>query len=139
MKPRPTDLRGADHARLGALVWFAVLAGPAAWAIQFLLGAQFVLAQCSGKATNSGFGLPMHAISVTLAGVGALVGVVATLVAFAVYRATGDDEHTQDPEQITTGRLRFLATVALTVNPLTTAICLMLAIGTPLLGPCQQS
>ena len=139
MKPRLTDLSGAGPARLGALVWFAVLAGPAAWATQFLLGAQFVLAQCSAKATNSGFGFPVHAISATLAGVGVLVGVVAELVALAVYRATRDDEHTQDPAQITTGRLRFLAAVAITVNPLTTAICLMLAIGTPLLGVCQQS
>ena len=137
MRAPSPDLRDAGPARLGRLVWFAVLAGPAAWAIQFLFGAQFVLARCTAQ--TSGFGFPVHAISATLAGAGALVGVVAEVVALAVYRATRDDEHTRDPAQITTGRLRFLAAVALTVNPLTTAICLMLAIGTPLLGVCQQS
>jgi uncharacterized membrane protein HdeD (DUF308 family) len=131
------DLRGASPSRLSKLVWFAVLGGPAAWAIQFLFAMQFALARC--ESPNARFQFPVHAISATLGAIGVVVAVLAELSAIAVFRATREDEHTQDPAQITTGRLRFLAAVGMTVNPLTGAICLMVAIGVPLLGLCHQS
>ena len=125
------------HRQLNRLVWFAVLGGPAAWALQFLFAMQFGLARC--ESPNARFQFPVHAISATLGGVGALIGVLAEIAAIAVWRATREDEHSLEPSKIATGRLHFLAAVGMTVNPLTTAICLMVAIGVPLLGVCHQS
>ncbi len=124
-------------ARLNRLVWFAVLGGPAAWALQFLFALQFGLARC--ESPDGRFQLPVEAISAALGAAGLLVGVLAELAAIAVFRATREDEHTQDAAQIATGRLHFLAAVAITVNPLTSTICAMVAIGVPLLGLCHQS
>jgi hypothetical protein len=130
-------LPSARPTRLGALAWFGVLGGPAGWALQFLFAMQFGLARC--ESPNARFQFPVHTISATLGAIGALVGVLAELAAIAVFRATHEDQHTQDPSQITTGRLRFLAAVGITVNPLTVAICVMVAIGVPLLDLCRQS
>jgi membrane protein required for beta-lactamase induction len=130
-------LRGASPALLGKLVWFAVLGGPIAWALQFLFAMQFGLARC--ESPYGRFQFPVHVISATLGAIGVVVGVLATLVAIAVFRATRADEHTQDPSQITNGRLHFLAYVGIVVNPLTATICAMVAIGVPLLDLCQQS
>lgn len=130
-------LRRASLGTLGKLAWFAVLAGPAGWALQFLLAMQLGLARC--ESPDARFQLPVHVISATLGGVGFALGLLAELTAIAVYRATREDEHTQDPSQIATGRIHFLAAVGMTVNPLTAAICAMVAIGVPLLGLCHQS
>ncbi|MGH2878635.1 MAG: hypothetical protein ACRDK4_03375 [Solirubrobacteraceae bacterium] len=130
-------LTGARPGRLGKLVWFAVLGGPTAWALQFLFSLQFALARC--ESPDARFQFPVHAISAVLGALGVLVGVLAELAAIVVLRATREDEHTQDPAQITTGRLHFLASVGVVVNPLTTTICAMVAVGVPLLGLCQQS
>jgi hypothetical protein len=130
-------LRDASPARLGKLVWFAVLGGPAAWALQFLFAVQFGLARC--ESPKGRFEFPVHVISAALGASGFLVGMLATLSAILVFRATREDEHTQNPAQITNGRLHFLAAVGIVVNPLTATICAMVAIGVPLLGLCHQS
>jgi hypothetical protein len=118
-------------------VWFAVLGGPIAWALQFLFAVQFGLARC--ESPNGRFQFPVHTISITLGAIGFLVCVLAELTAIAVFRATREDEHTQEASRIAGGRVHFLATVGITVNPLAAAICAMVAIGVPLLGLCQQS
>lgn len=132
-----SHLSEASSSRLGKLVWFAVLGGPTAWALQFLFALQFGLARCESPAGRYEF--PVHVISATLGAIGFLVGMLATLAAILVFRATREDEHTQDPAQITNGRLHFLAAVGIVVNPLTATICAMVAIGVPLLGLCHQS
>lgn len=132
-----SHLSDASPARLGKLVWFSVLGGPTAWALQFLFAMQFGLARCESPSQR--FQFPVHVISVTLGAIGFAVGVLATLTAIAVFFATREDEHTQDPVQITNGRLHFLASVGIVVNPLTATICAMVAIGVPLLELCQQS
>jgi hypothetical protein len=131
------DLHGAGSARLNRLVWFAVLGGPAAWALQFLFAMQFALARC--ESPDARFQFPVHAISATLGAVGVLIGVLAELAAIAVFRATRDEQSTRQRSRIEAGRLHFLAAVGITVNPLTSTICLMVALGVPLLGLCQQS
>ncbi len=131
------SLPRARPRRLGALAWFGVLGGPAGWALQFLFAMQFGLARC--ESPNARYQFPVHLISATLGAIGALTGVLAELAAISVFRATREDQHTQDPAQITTARLRFLAAVGITVNPLTVAICVMVVIGVPLLEICRQS
>lgn len=130
-------LRDWSTGGLNALVWFGVLGGPVAWATQFLFGMQFGLARC--ESPNGRFQFPVHTISLVLGGVGVLVAVLAEIAAIAVFRVTRTDQHTQVAADITTGRLRFLAAVGMTVNPLTLTICAMTAVGVPLLGLCQQS
>ncbi len=137
MRALSPDLRGASPSLLSKLAWSAVLGGPAAWGLQFLFATQFGLARC--ESPNGRFQFPVHTISATLGAVGALVGLLGTLVAIAVFRATAEDEHTQQPSQITNARLHFLAAVGITVNPLTAVLCLMVAIGVPLLELCHQS
>jgi membrane protein required for beta-lactamase induction len=122
---------------LNGLVWFGVLGGPVSWAAQFLFAMQLGLARC--ESPNARFQLPVHVISPVLGGVGVLVAVLAELAAIAVFRATRTDQHTQNAEDITSGRLRFLGAVGMTVNPLTLTICAMVAVGVPLLGLCRQS
>lgn len=123
--------------RLNRLVWFGVLAGPAAWATQFLFGMQLGLARC--ESPDARFQFPVHTTSALLGGAGVLVGIAAEAASIIVFRATRPDQHTHDPEDITTGRLHFLGAVGMTVNPLTATICLMVAVGVPLLGLCHQS
>jgi membrane protein required for beta-lactamase induction len=137
MKAGFPDLRGASAERLNRLVWFGVLGGPVAWAAQFLFAMQFGLARC--ESPNDRFPFPVLTISAVLGAVAVLVGVLAELVAIAVFRATREDGHTQTTADITSGRLRFLATVGMTVNPLALTISAMVAIGVPLLGVCHQS
>lgn len=118
-------------------MWFGVLGGPVAWAAQFLFGMQLALARCESPDTR--FQFPVHTISPVLGGTGVLVAVLAEIAAIAVFRATHPDRHTQTAAEITSGRLRFLAAVGMTLNPLTLTICAMVAVGVPLLGLCRQS
>lgn len=123
--------------RLSRLAWFGVFGGPIAWAAQFLFAMQFGLARC--ESPNARFQFPVHVISPVLGAIGVLVGMLAELAAIAVFRATRPDRHSQQLEDVTTGRLHFLGAVGMTVNPLTLTICAMVAIGVPLLGLCIQS
>jgi hypothetical protein len=133
----PPDLRGTSLGLLNGLVWFGVLGGPVAWATQFLFAMQFGLARC--ESPNARFQFPVHTISAVLGGIGVLVAVLAEITAIAVFRATRTDPHTQEAAEITSGRLRFLAAVGITVNPLTMTISAMVAVGVPLLELCHQS
>lgn len=137
MSAHASSLPVARRRRLSRLAWFGVLGGPVAWASQFLFAMQFGLARC--ESPNARFQFPVHVISPVLGAIGVLVGVLAELAAIAVYRATRTDQHSQRLADVTTGRLRFLGAVGMTVNPLTLTICAMAAIGVPLLGLCIQS
>jgi hypothetical protein len=137
MKAGLRDLRGSSARRVNGLVWFGVLGGPAAWALQFLFAMQFGLARC--ESPNARFQFPVHTISAVLGGAAVFIGVVAELAAIVVYRAADHDRLPAGVSEITTGRLRFLAAVGMTVNPLALTISAMVAIGAPLLGICHQS
>jgi hypothetical protein len=130
-------LAGGTLRRLNALAWFGVLGGSIAWALQFLLSMQFGLARC--ESPDGRFPLPVHAVAIALGTLGVVVGVLAEMAAWTVFRATHDDEQARSGPAVSGGRLRFLGAVGLTVNPLTVTICAMTAIGVPLLSICHQS
>lgn len=124
-----------------ALVWFGVLGGPLAWAVQFVANLWFSYAQCNNPGR---WHLPVHAWQIGLS-VGALaVGAASTSVALSLYRRTRVGDLSEkvirgfggEPPP---GRIHFLAIVGLTVNFLALAIVVMTGIGAPLLTLCQQS
>jgi ABC-type transport system involved in cytochrome c biogenesis permease subunit len=130
---RAGHLDPAERSRLNALVWFGVLGGPVAWAVQFLLAMQIGLARC--ESPDARFQLPVHAWAIGLAAAGVLVGALAGVASLAVFRAT---RHAA-PDDVPAGRLHFLGAIGMTVNPLTVTLCAMTGIAIPLLGLCHQS
>ncbi len=121
---RPADSNG--------LLWFGVLGGALAWAVQFLAGLAIGLARCASP--DARWQLSVHAWAIVFAAGGALIAILAQLVAFKAFRATRD-AGSEPPA----GRVRFLATIGMTVNPLALAIIVMSAVGLALLPLCQQS
>jgi hypothetical protein len=118
--------------RLTVLAWFGALGGAAAWATQFVVGMQLGLARCEGQADR--FRIPIEGWSIGLAAGASLIVIGAQLAAFMVFRATREPG-----ESVPAQRLHFLATVALTVNPLVLAAAVMAGVGVPVLAPCHQS
>lgn len=125
------------------VVWFAVLGGPLAWAVQFVANYAFGAAQCDDPAAR--WQLPVHAWELGLGAAGIAVGLAAVAVSLALYLRTAgiDDIHHEvlrgkggAPPQ---ARIHFLAICGLVVNFLALAIMLMTVVGAPLLSLCQQS
>lgn len=114
------------------LVWFGVLGGGVAWAVQFVVGLAFGLARCDSP--DARWQLPVHAWALTLAIAGVLVAALAQLVAIRIFLATR-----RASSQPPAGRIRFLAAIGMTVNPLALAIIVMSAVGLALAPLCQQS
>lgn len=126
-----------------ALVWFGVLGGAGAWALQFVVNLAFTFAQCN--APSGRWRLPVHSFEIALSAAAAAVGLVAMGVSLRLYRLTFAVDHVAEAERQgegtppPTGRINFLAMVGLTVNFLALAIIVMTGIGAPLLPVCQQS
>ncbi len=114
------------------LLWFGVLGGALAWAVQFVAGLAFGLARC--QSPDARWQLSVHALGIAVAAVGAVIAVLAQVVAFKAFRATR--EAGSEPPG---GRVHFLATIGMTVNPLALAIIVLSAVGLALLPLCQQS
>ncbi len=115
-----------------ALVWFGVLGGSVAWAVQFVANLAFSFAQCN-QPTNR-WQLPVHAWQIGL-GLGAIaIGLAAEAVSLRIYLRTKDADNAPP-----LGRIQFLSVVGLTVNFLSLAIIVMTTIGAPLLEVCRQS
>ena len=125
------------------LVWFGVLGGPVAWAVQFVANLAFTFAQCNSPPGR--WELPIHGWQIALSAVAVAVGLTALGVCLWLYRATFRLDHVAEAERHgegtapPTGRINFLATVGLTVNFLALAIVVMTGVGAPLLPVCQQS
>jgi hypothetical protein len=125
------------------LVWFGVLGGAGAWAVQFVANLFFSFAQCNAPAGR--WHLPVHGWQIGLSVAAILVGLAAEGVSLWLYLRTFRIDHVAEAERHgegsapPTGRINFLATVGLTVNFLSLAIIVMTAIGAPLLPVCQQS
>jgi hypothetical protein len=125
------------------LVWFAVLGGAGAWAVQFVVNLEFSWAQCNAPAGR--WQVPVHGWEIALSAVAALVALMAAGVSLRLYLRTYRLDHVSVAERRgegtapPTGRINFLATVGLTVNFLALAIIVMTGIGAPLLPVCQQS
>jgi hypothetical protein len=115
-----------------ALVWFGVLGGSVAWAVQFVANLAFSFAQCNQPTDR--WQLPVRGWQIGL-GAGALaVGLASWAVALRIYLRTKDaDEAPPD------GRIQFLSVVGLTVNFLSLAIVVLTTVGAPLLEVCRQS
>ncbi|MGI8712602.1 MAG: hypothetical protein ACR2NR_05335 [Solirubrobacteraceae bacterium] len=122
-------------------MWFGVMGGGTAFAIQFVAGLAFTFAQCGRSGRTD---VPVQSWQTALSAAGVLVGLTAMGTALRLYRASavgdipahlreGDDA----PPPI--GRIHFLATVGLLVNLLAVTIMIMTAVGAPLLQQCQQS
>jgi hypothetical protein len=136
---RPLSLRPTSQGSrtiLNALAWFGVSGGPVAWAVQYIVGAQLLLARC--ESPDARFQLPASAWAIGLGALAASVAVLAELAAIAVFRATRE-EGDGPAQPVSAQRLHFLGAVGITVNPLAFAICAMVAVGVPLLGMCHQS
>jgi hypothetical protein len=118
--------------RTTLLLWFGVLGGSLAWAVQHVAGYGFGLAQCDQPVPR--WDLPVHAWQIALAAAGVAVGVAAEAVCVRIFLATRKAD-----EAPPTSRVHFLSVVGMTVNPLAIAIMIMTGIGAPLLRLCQQS
>ncbi len=125
-----------------ALLWFGVIGGALAWAVQFVANLQFTFAQCNNP--DDRWKLPLHAWEIALSAAGVAVGIGAMTVSARIFRATliGDvdaQERRGDGSPPPLGRIHFLAIVGLLVNFLALTIMVMTAIGAPLLNVCQQA
>jgi hypothetical protein len=126
------------------VVWFGVLGGPVAWAAQFVGGYAFGIAQCDQPRTR--WRLPVHWWDAGLAAGALVIAVLAFAVSLRLFLRTRDPDHEVfdrtargDTTAEPIGRVQFLATLGLTVNPLAAAIIVMSGIGAPLLSLCHQS
>lgn len=139
--PGPREEAGFDPPT--ALVWFGVVGGALAWALEFVAGYGFGLAHCFP--TGTGFSLPAGAWQIAAAACGAAVSLASIAVSMWVFLRTfriGDVagmERRGDGAPPPAGRLQFLAMTGLTVNVLALAIIVMDGIGAPILHACQQS
>lgn len=124
------------------VVWFGVLGGPVAWAIQFVTGLFLTFYDCGAESRSS---VPLHPLE-TVIGVGAIVvGLASASVATWLFRDTRRDREVS--LEVIRGfggrppvaRLHFLAIVGVTVNFLAIAIVAMTTIGSPELLNCRQS
>ena len=123
------------------VVWFGVLGGSVAWAVQFVINLFLIFFDC-GEQVRS---FPVHPIEI-VAGVAALlVGLVSTAVAaWLFFDTVGEREMSLKVIRGFGGepplaRIHFLAIVGLTVNFLSLAIVVMTTIGSPELMACRQS
>jgi hypothetical protein len=125
------------------LVWFGVLGGAMAWAVQFVANLAVTFAQCNAPAGR--WQLPVRGLEIGLSAAAFGVGLASMSVALWLYVYTFQFKHVAQAERRgegtapPTGRISFLATVGLTVNFLALAIIVMTGIGAPLLPVCQQS
>jgi len=126
-----------------AVVWFGVIGGAGAWAVQFVASLYFTWAQCNAPAGR--WVVPLHPLQIGFSAGALAVGLASTGTSAWLYRRTYDVDHVAEMERHgegsapPTGRINFLATVGLVVNFLALAIIVMTGIGAPLLPICQQS
>jgi hypothetical protein len=119
-------------ARAGTLVWFGLLAAPAAWAAQHVVGFGLTVAACGAPGRAWGIDVTPWTIALTVAA--ALVAVLAEVAAAAVLRATRDAG-----EEPPGSRIRFLSIVGLTTNPLFLCIIVLSGTGVSVLDGCRIS
>lgn len=126
-----------------AVLWFGVLGGAGAWAVQFVANLAFTFAQCNQPVMR--WRLPVHTWEIVLSAAAVTVGLASLAVCAWLYLYTYQFRHVPQAERRgegtapPTGRINFLATVGLTVNFLALSIVIMTGIGAPLLPVCQQS
>ena len=130
----------AGHSNL--VVWFGVLGGSIAWAVQFVTNLFLTLYDCGAEARSS---VALHPVQTAVGVAAIIVGLASAAVAAWLFRDTRRAREMSlkvirgfggEPPQ---ARVHFLAIVGLTVNFLALAIVVMTTVGSPELLTCQQS
>ena len=144
-------------------VWYAVLGGALAFAVQFVVNLYFTWAKCIlPNHPIRNMGLPVHDWEIGLSLAAIAIGAGATWASLQLFRRSrglsGFVRETSFHERLEPrrqgvigqelegigaappgGRIAFLSMVALTVNTLALTIVIMTAVGAPLLPACQQA
>jgi hypothetical protein len=119
--------------RIEAQVWIGLLAAPAAWTVQHVLSFGVSEARCN--ATGRQWGVPSTTWLTVLtiaAGLLALAGLAASLLAFRSLRDAGEDAAPP------AGRARLMAVFGLAIGPIFLALVLLDGLGALLLDTCAQ-
>jgi hypothetical protein len=120
--------------RLELLQWFALFAGPLAWATEHVVG--YAISDATCHVAGAQWGLDASVLQIVLAVLAAAVVVAAWLAAFVAFRETRTvDEYTPGP----LGRIRFFAQAALLGNVLFFVIVLLDGVTTVHDLPCHQA
>jgi hypothetical protein len=120
------------RARLEALQWFGLLAGPVAFAAAHVLGVELTLADCN----PADLGIPLHPVQAAATAIAGLVVVLGEVAALLAYRGTREVGWEGDPPL---GRIRFLATASLVIGPLFLTLVLLGGIGALSHPSCQPA
>jgi hypothetical protein len=118
--------------RLELLQWFGLLAGPAAFMVEHVVGFFATAADCNPVQWS----VPQHPIELAMMAAAALVilsGEGAALLAFRETRSAGWES---EPPL---GRIHFLSTAALIVGPLFLTLVLLSGLGAAAHPNCHQS
>ena len=121
----PNPARGYWGERGAALLWLSVVSGPAAWALNQLIGYALVKPACSASAGP--------ALAIVNAGALIIVGLGAWSAWTALRQLRAADEEAAVPE----GRSHFMAVVGLGMNLLIATLILTAAVPPFLLSPCE--
>jgi hypothetical protein len=119
--------------RLELLQWFALFAGPWAWAAQHVL--EFGISNASCATAVAHWNVPNIWLHVIVACVCGSIVLAAETAAFVVFRATAEVGE-YDPGPL--GRMRFFAEAAMLGNVLFFVIVVLDVVGATLHG-CQQA
>jgi len=117
-----------------ALQWFGLLAAPAAWTVQLVVGYGATVAACSAAGRRWNVSVPTWEIA--LAAAAAAVALAGEAAAVAAWRTTRSiDEDAPPPE----GRIHFFADASLVANVVFLVLILLGGIGAAHLGVCRQA
>jgi hypothetical protein len=137
MSERAAESISRDEGRRSLLLWFAVLAGPAAWATQLVVNYSLEeIFACSPGVRTEGeiLGIPVTAFALAVTGVLAVMALAAGIVSVGCYRRTrslGDDD--------TSDRSRWMAVVGV-MNSVLYFLIVLVSFAPPLiLGICETS
>lgn len=119
--------------RLEILQWFALFAGPLAWAAQHVVG--YGMSEAGCHVAGAQWGLDVATLQIVVAALAGAVVVAAEGAAYAVFRATnGVDRDAPGPA----GRLRFFAQAALVGNALVLVVVVLDTVATVYWLPCSS-
>jgi hypothetical protein len=118
--------------RLELLQWFSLFAGPAAFAVEHVVGFFTVSADCNPVTLT----VPQHPIELAAMSAAALVIVAAEAAAVVVFRETRSAGWESEPPL---GRMHFLSTAALIIGPLFLTLVLLSGLGAAAHPNCHQS
>ena len=124
------------------LVWFGVVGGGLAWAVQFVANLAFGWARCNPPVTR--WALPVHGWEIALSAGALVIGLASLGTAILILvRTKGGGVLQQglrgEGPAPPIGRINFLAVVGIVVNFLAIAIIVITGIGAPMLQVCKQS